>query len=78
MGSTDNARVTLDEPPRRSSPACAAFRAAGTRLWDEPIAKLSDAVLEEELTIAAVAPGRLRFRRDQDLLRERRKRRVAA
>lgn len=48
------------------------------RVWDEPIAKLSDAVLEEELTIAAVAPGRLRFRRYEDLLRERRKRRVAA
>ena len=48
------------------------------RVWDEPVAKLSDAVLEEELTIAACAPGRLRYRRYQDLWQERRKRRITA
>jgi hypothetical protein len=49
-----------------------------TEARDESVGKLSDAVLEEELTIAACAPGRLRFGRYQDLLEERRKRHIAA
>ncbi len=48
------------------------------RVWDEPVAKLSDADLEGELTIAACAPGRHRFMRYQALLQERRKRHIAA
>jgi hypothetical protein len=40
--------------------------------------RLSDEQLEEELTIAAYAPGRLRWERYQRLLLERLRRRAAA
>jgi hypothetical protein len=50
-------------------------RSAGT---DEPIKRLSDAELEGELTIAACTPGRHRFARYEQLLQERRRRRIAA
>ena len=44
----------------------------------EPLSELSLDELEAELTIAAYAPGRVRFERFQRLLDERRRRLLAA
>ena len=44
----------------------------------DAIESLSEGELEEELTIAAYAPGRLRFARYQRLLDEHRRRLIAA
>ena len=44
----------------------------------EAVETLSDGELEEELTVAAYAPGRMRFARYERLLDERRRRLVAA
>jgi hypothetical protein len=44
----------------------------------EAIERLSDSELEEELTIAAYAPGLLRWQRFQRLLDERRRRLITA
>ena len=44
----------------------------------EPVSDLSDPELEAELTVAAYAPGRARWKRFQQLLDERRRRLLAA
>jgi len=58
--------------------------AGGCRWYDrprepkQPLAELSQDELEAELTIAAYAPGRVRFERFQRLLDERRRRFLTA
>ena len=45
---------------------------------DESVSELTDRELEEELTVAAYAPGRSRWDRFERLLAERRRRLIAA